>query len=67
MSVAADRGPSKGKSPGIVSDVRELFASYDECETARHYCRRLATIVLLPGYEDTFRNALTKSRCRGRR
>lgn len=59
MSVAADRGPSKGKSPGIVSDVRELFASYDECETARHYCRRLATIVLLPGYEDTFRNALT--------
>ncbi len=39
--------------------MRELFASYDERDTARHYCMRLATIVLLPGYQDTFRNSLT--------
>jgi hypothetical protein len=59
MPTAADQRPSKSKPLGIISGLRELFVSYDECETARHYCRRLATIVLLPAYQATFRNALT--------
>ena len=39
--------------------LRNLFTCVNEVETARHYCRRLAAILLLPSYRDTFSNALT--------
>src|SRR5262249_29685458 len=53
--------PSKGKkkSRGILFALRDLLTRVNEVETAHHYCRRLAAIVLLPTYRTTFSNALT--------
>src|SRR6476660_5667010 len=47
------------KHEGMMAAVRDLLTRVNEAETARHYCRRLAAIVLLPGYRDTFSNSLT--------
>jgi hypothetical protein len=51
MSDAVDP-PSKAKArpAGMVSAACELFASYEEVETARHYCLRLAAVVTTDNY-----------------
>ena len=50
---------SKNTSRGALFAIRDLLTRVNEVETARHYCRRLAAIVLLPSYKETFSNSLT--------
>src|ERR1700753_1200733 len=39
----------------------DLFTEQDSNETSRHYCKRLAAIVLLPAYIESFKSALTSA------